>query len=135
MSLEQQLKNTGSIIKEKVDTHLGFMKPHLPVLSRFLIVATFYEDALRMIFQWSDQLGFLEQVKNRHQLVSRGFLLYNIFAMLVFSSTLVAKRHVPLSVGVLTSVIISQAVGYGIALDPVSYNSVGWAQTQSKSFV
>jgi hypothetical protein len=43
-----------------------------------------------------------------------------VVAMTVFSSTLIAKRHVSLSVSVLSGVIVFQAIAYGLVFSMVS---------------
>lgn len=114
------LRDTSAQIEKTLDTYGQPVKPYLPALSRFLVVATFYEDSLRILFQWSDQRYFLERTRGFPWGISHIFLLLNVFAMLSFSSTLIAKKHVSLSVSVLAGVIVCQALGYGLVFDLVS---------------
>jgi hypothetical protein len=37
---------------------------YLPAIGRFLIVVTFFEDALRIVTQWSDQLLYLKDYRH-----------------------------------------------------------------------
>jgi hypothetical protein len=127
MSFEKQVRETSGFIEEKLDTLGQPIKPYLPAMGRFLVVATFYEDALRIIIQWFDQRYFLENDRGFPVVVSHLFLMFNVIAMLVFSSTMIAKRHVSLSVGVLVAVIVSQAIGYGLVFDSVSSST--WFDT------
>lgn len=53
------------------------IKPHLPSISRFLIVATFFEDALRIIWQWKDQILYLENARHFPKYVAPTFLGFN----------------------------------------------------------
>jgi hypothetical protein len=68
---------------ERAENLLGMVgtpiKPHLPAVSRFLIVATFYEDALRILWQWSDQIMYLEQARYFPRYVAPVFLGFNAF--------------------------------------------------------
>ncbi|KAI8987520.1 SURF4 family-domain-containing protein [Mycotypha africana] len=117
MSFEETVKTASARIENALDSLGQPIKPYLPALSRFLVVATFYEDALRIIVQWSDQTRYLEAGRGFPKGLSHIFLLSNIIAMLVFSSTLIAKRHVSISVYALAGVIVSQAIGYGLVFD------------------
>lgn len=62
------INTTVRSTSERAEHLLGLLgspiKPHLPAVSRFLVVATFYEDALRIIYQWSDQIQYLEKVRH-----------------------------------------------------------------------
>ena len=66
---------------EKAENVLGMMrapiKPYLPGISRFLIVATFYEDALRIFWQWTEQVGYLEHSRNFPKYAGPVFLGFN----------------------------------------------------------
>ncbi|CEP11818.1 hypothetical protein [Parasitella parasitica] len=121
MSFEETIRETSARIEKSLDTFGHPVKPYLPALSRFLVVATFYEDSLRIIVQWSDQKGYLEGDRGFPRGISHLFLLLNVFAMLIFSSTLIAKKHVSTSVYVLSGVIASQALGYGLVFDMVFF--------------
>jgi hypothetical protein len=119
-SFEESIRQTSAKVEKVLDTVGQPIKPYLPALSRFLVVATFYEDALRIILQWSDQRQYLESSRGFPAVISFLFLIANVMAMLVFSSTLIAKRHVSLSVSVLAGVIVSQALAYGLLFEKVS---------------
>ncbi|GAN02141.1 SURF4-domain-containing protein [Mucor ambiguus] len=94
---------------ERAEHALGLLgspiKPHLPAVSRFLVVATFYEDAMRILYQWSDQILYLEKVRHFPGYTASIFLGFN------------AVRQVGPSVAVLAFVIISQAIAYGLVFD------------------
>lgn len=120
-SFEQSLKETSAQLEKTLDTVGQPIKPYLPALSRFLVVATFYEDSLRILLQWSDQRYFIENSRGFPKGLSHLFLILNVVAMVTFSSTLIAKKHVSLSVSVLAGVIVSQALGYGLVFDMVKW--------------
>lgn len=52
---------------------------YLPILSRLLIVGTFYEDALRTFWQWEDQAFYLQRVRHIPKTVTFIFLAVNLF--------------------------------------------------------
>lgn len=66
---------------ERAEHLLGIVgtpiKPHLPAVSRFLIIATFYEDSLRIMIQWRDQTEYLEQYCNFPKYTALAFLGFN----------------------------------------------------------
>lgn len=47
-------------VEDAIEVYSQPFRPHLPAIGRFLIVVTFYEDALRIVTQWSDQLWYLQ---------------------------------------------------------------------------
>lgn len=54
------------------------LKPYIPAMSRFLIVATFIEDSFRIMMQWSDQLSFMEHTRHFPKGISHIFLGLNV---------------------------------------------------------
>ncbi|KAI8879574.1 SURF4-domain-containing protein [Backusella circina FSU 941] len=105
--------NTSVTKSEMFFERLGKpIKPYLAVIGRFLVIATFYEDALRIVYQWSDQLSYLVTGLDMGMYTAPLYLSYNVFSMVVFSSCILLKSKIGLSVVVLVSVIISQAVVY-----------------------
>ncbi|KAG0696291.1 SURF4 family-domain-containing protein, partial [Suillus ampliporus] len=76
------------------------LKPHLPAVGRFLIIVTFYEDALKIMTQCSDQLWCLQ-----------------VSTMLGVSTAVIMKRHTEYAVIGLLSVVVIQGFGYGLIID------------------
>jgi len=93
------------------------LKPHLPAIGRFLIVVTFYEDALRIITQWSDQLWYLQTHRHFYWGLSHIFLIVNVIVMLAGSSSIISKRFTEYAVIGLFLVVILQGFGYGLIFD------------------
>ncbi|CEP07517.1 hypothetical protein [Parasitella parasitica] len=117
MGIHTTMRSTS----ERAEHLLGLLsspiKPHLPALSRFLVVATFYEDSLRIAYQWSDQVRFLEKARHFPGYTASMFLGFNALSMAVFASCIILKRQVGLSVAVLAAVITGQAIAYGLVFD------------------
>jgi ER-derived vesicles protein len=59
-SLLEKVRAFISTVEENVDIYSQPLKPHLPTIGRFLIVATFLEDALRILTQWGAQILYLQ---------------------------------------------------------------------------
>jgi hypothetical protein len=72
--------NTSVTKNEMFFERLGKpVKPYLADIGRFLVIATFYEDALRIIFQWSDQLSYLVDGIDIGMYTASLYLGYNVF--------------------------------------------------------
>ncbi|EFP82042.1 hypothetical protein PGT21_015832 [Puccinia graminis f. sp. tritici] len=104
-------------IEDFIELYSHPIKPYLPGLGRFLIVVTFYEDALRIGTQWEDQLYFLHKHRHFPWGLSHGFLISNVVVMVVCSTLIIAKKYPLSSVLGLLGVVISQGVGYGLISD------------------
>ncbi|KAI8337925.1 SURF4 family-domain-containing protein [Chlamydoabsidia padenii] len=115
--IKQQLESFSSKAEDVMDKLGQPLKPYIPAISRFLIVATFLEDALRIITQWSDQLFYMEQSRHFPSFISHLFLGLNVIAMLGCSSLVIAKKYQDMAVYGLMGVVVSQALGYGLVFD------------------
>lgn len=58
----EKVRAVGKQVEDAIEVYSQPLKPYLPSIGRFLIVATFYEDGLRIVTQWSDQLWYLEKL-------------------------------------------------------------------------
>ncbi|CAH1765484.1 11920_t:CDS:10 [Entrophospora sp. SA101] len=90
------------------------LKPHIPAIARFLIVATFLEDALRILFQWSAQLYYLERVRHIPWGLTHIFLFGNVVAMFAGSFLVIKRKYPEYAVISLFLVILTQSIGYGL---------------------
>ncbi|KAI8089347.1 SURF4 family-domain-containing protein [Halteromyces radiatus] len=115
--IKQQIESFSSKAEDVMDKVGQPLKPYIPAISRFLIVATFLEDALRIITQWSDQLFYMEHSRGFPSVISHLFLGLNVIAMLGCSSLVIAKKHQDIAVYGLMGVVVSQALGYGLVFD------------------
>lgn len=93
MGYDSSVRSTS----ERAETLIGMVgtpiKPHLPAVSRFLIVATFYEDALRILWQWSDQVMYLEQARYFPKYAAPAFLGFNAIVSWHISLNLYVCDH------------------------------------------
>lgn len=96
------------------------LRPYLSHIGRFLLLVTFLEDALRIFFQWSDQVRFMTYYRRFPAIVAHLFLAYNVSMMLVGSGMAMARRNTPLACIFLASVVVVQTLGYGL-LNHVSF--------------
>ncbi|KAI7852703.1 SURF4 family-domain-containing protein [Circinella umbellata] len=117
MAFDSSLRSAGDQIENAIDTWSRPIKPHLPFISRFLIVVTFYEDALRIIAQWSIQVAYLSERCHLPRALTSIYLVLNVSMMVIFSSCIITKRYVSTSVIALLGVIVIQAIMYGLVFD------------------
>ncbi|KAJ1972933.1 ER-derived vesicles protein erv29 [Dimargaris verticillata] len=104
-------------LEDALDKVASPLKPHIPVIARFLLVVTFLEDTVRLIMQWDSQLYFMQQYRGFPWGVSHMFLLINVVVMLVCSGMAIARKHTEIAVGGLFAVVVSQAFAYGFVFD------------------
>jgi len=97
------------------------LKPYIPSIARFLLVATFVEDGLRIFFQWPEQLSFLKRYRNFSLIIAKIFLLLNIVLQLLCSILVLIRKHVNYAVIGLFSVLILQTLGYGMIFEDFGF--------------
>lgn len=61
MNLDVPVKNAAEELRQIVAKVGRSFRPYIPTITRFFIVATFYEDAFRMTSQWKHQRSYLTQ--------------------------------------------------------------------------
>lgn len=90
------------------------VRPYIPAIARFFIVATFYEDSFRIISQWSDQIFYLHKWKHYPYLFVVLFLVLVTVSMLAGATLLVLRKQTVYATGILCGCIILQALIYGL---------------------
>lgn len=90
------------------------LQPYIPGLARFFIVATFYEDSIRLLTQWSDQVFFLHKWKHYPRWFVIIFLISVTIVMIIGSTLLVLRKQTNYATGALCSCIILQGLVYGL---------------------
>jgi hypothetical protein len=77
-SVKEQMEDFSRKAEDVLDRVGQPLKPYIPAMSRFLIVATFLEDSLRIFMQWGDQITFMEQSRHFPKGLSHLFLGLNV---------------------------------------------------------
>ena len=90
------------------------IRPYLSHIGRFLLVATFFEDALRICVQYGEQVDYMRNYRNMPFALAHLFLFYCVGAMVAGSSLALARKQMYWACGLLTSVVLVQSIGYGI---------------------
>ncbi|CCH60506.1 hypothetical protein TBLA_0C07150 [Henningerozyma blattae CBS 6284] len=119
LSTFNKIKKSIDYYANKVEdlTDLPFvikLKPYVPSIARFFIVATFLEDSFRIITQFSDQIFYLHKWKHYPWLFVVLFLLIVTISMLSGSFLLVTRKYVNYATGMLVLCIITQGIIYGL---------------------
>ncbi|KAJ9630318.1 uncharacterized protein PV06_02491 [Exophiala oligosperma] len=112
-----QIREQTSKIEDWLNTMGEPLKPYLPAIGRFLIVVTFLEDAVRIITQWGDQLTYLRDFRHIPWGITHLFLIFNVVTMSVCSTLVIMRRYGEYAVAGLLSVVVVQALGYGLIFD------------------
>lgn len=76
--VKEQIQQFSSKAEDLLDAIGQPLRPYIPAMSRFLIVATFLEDSLRIITQWSDQVFYMERHRGFFWGFSHLFLTVNV---------------------------------------------------------
>jgi ER-derived vesicles protein len=120
-SLVPTLKKINVKVEEFVEDWGSPLKPYIPSAARFLIVATFVEDGLRIFFQWPNQVMFLKRFRGFSSFVAMVFLVVNMVLQLVCSTLVLIRKYVSFAVIGLFSVLVLQTVGYGMLFEDFSF--------------
>ncbi|ANZ77560.1 BA75_04973T0 [Komagataella pastoris] len=112
-----QFETISNKVEEIVDKYTKPLKPFMPAIARFFIVATFYEDSLRLIGQWPEQVYYLHVYRRYWGWFVKLFLTTNIIVMLVGSTLLIARKRSEIAASVLVAVVFFQGIVYGLFFD------------------
>lgn len=113
----EKVKEYSSKAEDLIDMYTQPVKPYLPALGRFLIVVTFYEDALRIMTQWSDQTLYLHRYRHIPLFFVYLFLVVNVVVMMGASTTVILRRFPEASISALFFIVFLQGLGYGLITD------------------
>lgn len=96
------------------DQILRHSKHVLPHLARFCLVSTFFEDGVRMWFQWGEQRDYFSQTWNCSAFFGVLFVLFNLFGQLGGVAMILARQKVEIAVAILGSVVVVQVRIHGL---------------------
>lgn len=116
-SLVDSFEDFSKSTEDLIDQYFHPLKPYVPAIGRGFLVATFYEDSLRIITQWSEQLYYLHNYRKIPWIITVVFLLSNIAAMLVCATLLVLRKKPMYGTVGLIAVTLLQGIFYGLIFD------------------
>lgn len=111
------LKKFETKLDSLLDNYGSGVKPFIPALGRFLIVATFFEDSLRIISQWKEQVYYLATFRHLYEFVVKIFLFFVIIGMLIGATLVVLRKQALLASGLLSGIVLLQGIVYGLVFD------------------
>jgi uncharacterized membrane protein YphA (DoxX/SURF4 family) len=100
-------------VKDVVESWSDPIKPYFPAIGRFLIVATFLEDAFRIVTQYKDQVTFLNLMRGIPSSLTHLFLAANVIGMIACSIMIIARKRSEYAVAGLTTSVVAQYIAYG----------------------
>ena len=84
-----QFEDFSKKVEDLIDEYTAPLKPYVPSIGRAFIVATFYEDSLRIMTQWSEQVYYLYNYRHLWRWFTVVFLISNVLVMLSASTLLI----------------------------------------------
>lgn len=90
------------------------IKPYLSHIGRFMLVATFFEDAFRICVQYPEQFDYMRNFRRLPGPVAHLFLVFCVGSMVSGSVLALSRKKMLWACGLLGSVVIIQSLGYGI---------------------
>lgn len=117
LSSMEKLEKILKQVEDFMDDYLSPLKPYVPAIGRLFIVATFYEDALRIVSQWSEQVYYLNVYRKIWRWVVVLFLVVNVILMVSASTLLVLRKQLTVATLTLCTVVLFQGIFYGLIFD------------------
>lgn len=103
------------------DTILRQSKHVLPHLARFCLIATFFEDGIRMWYQWVEQREYIDHQWNCGYIIGTLFCLINLVGQLAGCFMVLARIKVEIAVGILFGIIAIQVRTFEIFAPLIVY--------------
>lgn len=113
----EQFEEVSKKVEDVIDTYSRPLKPYVPSIGRAFIVATFFEDSIRIFSQWSEQVYYLHSYRHIWKWLTVLFLLVNIVVMVISLTLLVLRKMPEASTIALVCVVFFQGLFYGLMLD------------------
>ena len=110
----EQVRNLSLKAEDYINRAANPIKPYLSHIGRFLLVATFLEDAFRICVQYPEQFDFMKNFRQYPAPIAHLFLVFCVGAMVSGSVLALSRKNMNLACGLLGSVVIIQSLGYGI---------------------
>lgn len=103
--------------EDVADQILRHSKHILPHLARFCLVSTFFEDGIRMWFQWSEQREYIDHQWGCGWFLATLFVIINFVGQLVGCFMILGRQKVEIAVGLLFGIILLQTLAYQVFTD------------------
>ncbi|CAH2002524.1 unnamed protein product [Acanthoscelides obtectus] len=114
MNIQKEYISTA---EDVADTVIRKLKHILPTLSRLCLISTFFEDGLRMWFQWKEQKEYMDMSWGCGPFLATLFVILNLIGQLGGCVMVIVRYKVNIACGVLFFIVILQTIAYGIIWD------------------
>ena len=116
-SVLDQFEDISKKVEDILDDNFKPVKPFIPAIGRLFLVATFYEDSLRICSQWSEQVYYLHNYRHIWRWLTLTFLFLNIVTMLTASTLLILRKKAMFATSALVAIVALQGIAYGLIFD------------------
>ena len=113
----QKFEDYSKHIEDLIDEYFKVLKPYVPAIGRAFLVATFYEDTLRIFTQWNEQVYYLHNYRHYWRWLTIFFLVNNMLVMSIGSTLVILRKKINIATIALIIVVIVQGIGYGLIFD------------------
>ncbi|KII72135.1 Surfeit locus protein 4 [Thelohanellus kitauei] len=86
----------------------------LPYMAKFCILSTFFEDALRMWFQWPEQRDYFNHVWRCGVIFSNVLVFLNLFLQLIPGALVCVNKYATQSAYILLGTVVVQGIVYKV---------------------
>ena len=109
-----RVKKISFHVEEYINRAANPIKPYLSHVGRFLLVATFFEDAFRICLQYPEQFDYMRNFRHLPAPIAHLFLVFCVGSMISGSVLALSRKKMYWACGLLASVVLIQSFGYGI---------------------
>lgn len=88
----EKFEHYSKKIEDLIDDKFKPLKPYVPAIGRAFLVATFYEDTMRIFSQWNEQVYYLHNYRHYWRWFTVVFLVQNMIVMTIASTLLIARK-------------------------------------------
>ncbi|EMG48380.1 ERV29 ER-derived vesicles protein ERV29 [Candida maltosa Xu316] len=113
----EKFEDVAKKIEDLIDDYFKVFKPYVPAIGRAFLVATFYEDTLRIFSQWSEQVYYLHNYRHYWRWLTMAFLINNMLVMTIASTLVIIRKKINIATVGLIIVVILQGIAYGLIFD------------------
>jgi len=115
--LNKMNKDFISKAEEIADEVLRVSKNYLPTIARLCLISTFLEDGLRMWWQWSSQIEYMDVSWNCGYFIALILVLINFFGQIGGVAMVLLRKKVEIACGILFGIVVIQTIAYQILWD------------------
>ncbi|KAI5955095.1 ERV29 [Candida jiufengensis] len=113
----EQFELYSKKIEDLIDEYFKHLKPYVPAIGRAFLVATFYEDTIRIFTQWNEQVYYLHNYRHYWRWLTIVFLINNMLIMSIGSTLVIIRKKINIATIALIVVVIIQGIAYGLLFD------------------